>query len=44
MAKELLRSADLLQEREDDTIKIFDEVRNKIETNYDKLADKFLHK
>ena len=40
VAKELQRAADLLMEKEDDTIRIFDEVNGRIEVNYDKVADK----
>lgn len=44
MAKELQRAADLLMEKEDDTIRIFDEVNGRIEVNYDKVADKEFRK
>jgi len=40
VATELIRTANLLNDSEDDTIKVFDEIKGKIEINYDKLADK----
>lgn len=40
VAGELIRAANLLQDKEDDTIKIFDEVKKCLEVNYDKIADK----
>ena len=39
VAQELKRVADILQDKEDDTILVFDETKNGIETEYDTLAD-----
>jgi hypothetical protein len=39
VAQELKRAADILQDKEDDTILVFDESKNGIETEYDTLAD-----
>ena len=38
VAQELMRAADLLQDKEDDTIKNFDESKNKITKNFDDIA------
>jgi len=38
VAQELMRAADLLQDKEDDTIKNFDESKNKIATDFNKIA------
>jgi len=38
VAQELMRAADLLQDKEDDTIKNFDESKNKIATDFHKIA------
>lgn len=38
VAQELMRAADLLQDKEDDTIKNFDESKNKITKNFDEIA------
>lgn len=43
VAKELQRAANLLMEKEDDTIRIFDEVNGRVEVNYDKVADQKFH-
>ena len=42
LAQELMRAADILQDKEDDTIKNFDESKNKIETNFDRIAPKHI--
>ena len=39
IAKELIRSADLLQDLQDDTILMFDEQVNQISTDISKTAD-----
>jgi hypothetical protein len=38
VAQELMRAADLLQDKEDDSIKNFDESKNKITKNFDNIA------
>ena len=38
VAQELMRAADLLQDKEDDSIKNFDESKNKICKNFDNIA------
>ena len=38
VAQELIRAADLLQDKEDDSIKNFDESKNKITKNFDMIA------
>ena len=43
VAGELARCADLLQEKEDDSIRIFDEVKQQIDVDYSKLADEQFH-
>ena len=44
IAQELKRAADILQDKEDDTILVFDESKNGIETEYDTLADDHIRK
>jgi len=44
VAQELMRVADLLQDKEDDTIKNFDESKNKIATNFDDIAPEHIQR
>jgi len=44
VAQELIRCADLLQELEDDSIKNFDESKNRIEFNFDKIAPEHIQR